>query len=243
MPAGRITFLGHASFKVETTDGKIVLIDPWLKDNPVCPPDLKNQPAADLILITHGHGDHLDADMPALAAQTGAAVVAQAQVRVFLSEQGVQRLEPLNKGGSADINGFRVTMTLAYHSAHINLADGTTGYTHEAIGYVLGTPDGLRIYFAGDTALFGDMKLIGELYRPHIAALPIGDRFTMGPLEAAYATRLLNVSHIIPFHYGTFAHFTGTPDALHEATRHIAGLSIHALQPGEWLDAATLGLP
>lgn len=242
MPAGHITSLGHASFKVETTDGKIVLVDPWMKDNPKCPPEYKTHATADLILVTHGHGDHLDSELPQLVAQTGAKVVAQAQVRTFLAGQKVQGLEPMNKGGSAVIDGFRVTMTLAFHSAHITLDDGTIGLEHEAIGYVLETPDGLRVYFAGDTALFGDMKLIGELYRPHIAVLPIGDRFTMGPVEAAYAIRLLGVSHVIPMHYGLFREMTGTPEMLIEQTRDIEGLHIHVLKPGETLDTSALAL-
>jgi L-ascorbate metabolism protein UlaG (beta-lactamase superfamily) len=196
MLAGKITFLGHASFKLETTDGKIVYVDPWLKDNPLCPPELKNITAADLILVTHGHGDHLDEDLPIIVKRTAATVVAQAQVRMYLASQGVEDLGAMNKGGSMMVRDFKVTMTLAYHSAHISNAEDTTGYTHEAIGYVLHTPDDLRVYFAGDTALFGDMGLIGALYKPHIAVLPIGDRVTMGPMEAAHAIRLLGVSHV-----------------------------------------------
>jgi L-ascorbate metabolism protein UlaG (beta-lactamase superfamily) len=241
MTAGLITFLGQASFKLETSQGSIALIDPWLRQNPLCPPEQKSQPRADLILVTHGHGDHLDADLPAIANRTGASIVAQAQVRMYLAEQGVERLEAMNKGGSADVRGFRVTMTLAYHSAHISAADNSR-YTHEAVGFVLGTPDGLSVYFAGDTALFGDMGLIGALYHPHIAVLPIGDRMTMGPLEASHAIRLLGVSHVIPMHYGLSPEMSGTPEALAEHSRDIRGLHIHALKPGETLDVGTLGL-
>lgn len=235
-----ITFLGHASFQVNTPDGQTVLIDPWFTDNPKIPAHLKDHLRADLILITHGHDDHLDRNLKDLAAQTDATIVAQAQCRFYLATQGVKKLEPMNKGGSATIKGFKITMTLAYHSAHITLPVGETGYFHEAIGYVLETPDGLRIYFAGDTALFGDMRLIGELYRPHIAVLPIGDRFTMGPREAAYALRLLGVSHVIPMHYGTFPALTGTPEMLAAETSDLTHLTIHALQPGETLDATPI---
>lgn len=239
MPAGKITFLGHASFKLETAAGKIVYVDPWLKDNPQCPPDLKNVTAADLILVTHGHGDHLDADLPSIVKRTAATVVAQAQVRMYLASQGLEDLAPMNKGGSMRVRDFKVTMTLAYHSAHVSITEDG-GYTHEAIGYVLHTPDDLRVYFAGDTALFGDMGLIGALYKPQIAVLPIGDRVTMGPMEAAHAIRLLGVSHVIPMHYGLSPMFTGTPEALAEETRDIKGLNIHALKPGETLDVSTL---
>src|SRR5688572_24513008 len=145
MSAGYITFLGHASFKLETSNGSIVLIDPWLRENPLCPPELKTQSAADLILVTHGHGDHLDADLPNLLEQTGAAVVAQAQVRTFLMQKEVKTVEPMNTGGSMEVRGFRVTMTAAFHSAHINLSENSTGFSHEAVGFVLQTPDGLRV--------------------------------------------------------------------------------------------------
>lgn len=236
-----ITFLGHASFQVNTPDGQTVLVDPWFTDNPKLPADLKANLHADLILITHGHDDHLDRNLRDLAAKTGASIVAQAQVRFFLASQGVKNLEAMNKGGSITVKGFKITMTLAYHSAHITLPPTETGYFHEAVGYVLETPDGLRIYFAGDTALFGDMRLIGELYRPHIAVLPIGDRFTMGPREAAHAVRLLGVSHVIPMHYGTFAALTGTPEQLATETTDLPHLNIHALQPGETLDTSGIG--
>jgi L-ascorbate metabolism protein UlaG (beta-lactamase superfamily) len=238
--AGRITFLGQASFKVETPSGSIALIDPWLKENPLCPPEMKVQPAADLVLVTHGHGDHFDPDLPELLKQTGAAVVAQPQVRAYLAQQKVANIEPMNTGGSMEVRGYRVTMTAAFHNAHISLGEGATGFSHEAVGFVLTTPDGLRIYFAGDTALFGDMRLIGELYHPHIAVLPIGDRFTMGPFEAAHAIRLLGVKHVIPMHYGMSPIFTGTPEALYQHTEDIEGLSIHAIKPGETLDVSIL---
>jgi L-ascorbate metabolism protein UlaG (beta-lactamase superfamily) len=125
-------------------------------------------------------------------------------------------------------------MTHAMHSSGIE-DDGKVIYGGEPAGYVVRLPGGLTIYHAGDTAVFGDMKLIGELYAPDVACLPIGDLFTMGPKEAARAIRLLNVRHVIPMHHGTFPVLTGTPAALRETTQDVAGLEIHALKPGEAL--------
>jgi L-ascorbate metabolism protein UlaG (beta-lactamase superfamily) len=233
--AGRITFLGHAGFRINTPGGKVVLIDPWLKDNPVCPPHEKHQPAADLILLTHGHPDHLDADLPALAERTGALIISPPQVRFYLQQRGLTRFRPMNKGGTVPVHGMEVTMVNAFHHAHIQLEDGATGFPHEAVGYVLRLENGFRLYHAGDTCVFGDMRLIGEIYRPDLAMLPIGDRFTMGPLEAAHAIRLLGVKRVIPMHYDSMPSLTGTPEALQSQTADIEGLQIHVLKPGQTL--------
>lgn len=242
IPQGlQIQYLGHASFKVTTRSGKIILIDPWLEENPACPDELKKQEQADLILLTHGHSDHLDRHLPQLVQKTGDVVVAPPEILRFLEERhGVSTTEAMNRGGSMAIHGQKITMTLAFHHAYVWVDDEHVGYFHEAAGYVLETEEGLRLYFAGDTSVFGDMQLIGNLYHPHLAILPIGDRFTMGPVEAAYAIQLLNVSYVIPFHYGTFPFLTGTPEALREATRDIAGLTIREMQPGEVLNAETV---
>jgi L-ascorbate metabolism protein UlaG (beta-lactamase superfamily) len=146
----------------------------------------------------------------------------------------VEETRPMSKGGTQKVGDFEVTMTHAYHSSSIQ--DGKERvYAGEAAGYVIRMPGGVSIYHAGDTALFGDMKLIGELYKPDIACLPIGDLFTMGPREAAYAIRLLDVKHVIPIHYATFPMLTGTPDELRAEAKDVKGLEIHALQPGETL--------
>lgn len=138
----------------------------------------------------------------------------------------------MSKGGTQKVGDFEVTMTHAFHSSSIQ--DGKERvYAGEAAGYVIRMPGGVSVYHAGDTALFGDMKLIGELYKPDIACLPIGDLFTMGPREAAYAIRLLGVKHVIPIHYATFPFLTGTPEQLKAETKDIRGLEIHALEPGE----------
>jgi L-ascorbate metabolism protein UlaG (beta-lactamase superfamily) len=140
----------------------------------------------------------------------------------------------MGKGGSQKVGEFEVTMTHAFHSNSID-EHGVRHYGGEPAGYIIRMPGGFTIYHAGDTALFGDMKLIAELYKPELAMLPIGDRFTMGPREAAYAIRLLGVKHVIPMHYATFPFLTGTVEGLRQEARDIAGLEIHALKPGEKL--------
>jgi L-ascorbate metabolism protein UlaG (beta-lactamase superfamily) len=236
----QITFLGHASFHIVTPGGKVVLIDPWLRENPACPPALRQQDRADLILITHGHGDHLDEELIPLAQTTGATVVAPSAIHRFLAQRGLATLEAMGMGGTLAVHGLKVTMTQAFHSAHISYLASEADpapFPHDTVGYVLRTEDDFAIYHAGDTAVFGDMRLIGELYRPAVALLPIGDRFTMGPTEAAYAARLLGAPCVIPMHYGTFPFLTGTPEAFQAAARDIPGLTVRVMQPGEVVSA------
>jgi len=140
----------------------------------------------------------------------------------------------MSKGGTQRVGDFEVTMTHAFHSSAIE-DNGVRVYAGEPAGYVIRMPGGFTVYHAGDTAVFGDMKLIGELYRPDVACLPIGDLYTMGPREAAYAIRFLGVKHVVPMHYATFPVLTGTPEQLRALTKDVAGLEIHALKPGETL--------
>ncbi len=229
----KLTWLGHATFKITMPSGGVVLIDPWVMGNPVCPEALKKFDRIDVILITHGHFDHI-ADAVALAKQHKPRVVAIYETCAWLESKGVTDTLPMNKGGTQRVGEIEVTMVQAVHSCGI-LDDGKILYGGEACGYVVRLPGGLRLYHAGDTTVFGDMKLIGELYAPDLACLPIGDLFTMSPREAALALRLLNVRQVVPMHYGTFPALTGTPDALRDLTQDIAGLEIHALRPGETL--------
>jgi L-ascorbate metabolism protein UlaG (beta-lactamase superfamily) len=229
----KITWLGHSTFKITTPSGKIVLIDPWVATNPKCPEQLKKHDRIDFMLISHGHSDHF-ADAVALAKQHKPQVVAIYETAMWMSKKGVANTLPMSKGGTQKLGEVEVTMVQAIHSNSIE-DEGQFVYGGEPCGYVVRLPGGLTIYHAGDTAIFGDMKLIGELYAPELALLPIGDLFTMGPREAALAIRLLNVHHVVPMHYGTFPPLIGTPEELRHVTQDVAGLEIHALQPGESL--------
>lgn len=227
----RITWLGHATFTVTTPSGQVILIDPWVAGNPSCPEPLKKLPRVDVILLTHAHSDHLG-DLLAIAAEHKPQVVSIFETYLWLESKGVANLHPMGKGGTQKVGEIEVTMVNAHHSNSIH--DGVKlVYGGEPAGYIARFPGGLTIYHAGDTCIFGDMKLIGELYKPDVACLPIGDIFTMGPREAAQAIRLLGVHHVIPMHYGTFPMLTGTPQALREAAQDIRDLEIHALKPGE----------
>jgi L-ascorbate metabolism protein UlaG (beta-lactamase superfamily) len=218
-----ITWLGHSAFRVRTPGGKEVLFDPWYTGNPSFPEKARPR-TADLILVSHGHSDHIT-DAAAMARQTGATVVGIWEVTSWLGAKGVQHVEPMNKGGTITSKGLRITMTDARHSSSFD--DNGIVYLGEPAGFIVTLENGQTIYFAGDTSLFGDMKLIGELYKPDIAFLPIGDRFTMGPDTAATAARWLGVRQVVPMHYATFPLLTGTPEQLEQ---HLAGTGIAVLK-------------
>src|SRR5580704_7989324 len=204
----KITYFGHATFSLTTPGGQVGLIDPFVMHNPSCPEKLKKFSRLDVIFISHAHGDHF-ADCVELA-------------------------HPMGKGGSQKFGDFEVTLTNAFHSNSIE-EDGKYIYAGEPCGLIIRMPGGFTLYHAGDTCVFGDMKLIAEIYKPDVALLPIGDNFTMGPKEAAYATRLLGVKHVIPMHYGTFPPLVGTPEQFKAETKDIAGLEVHVMQPGDVL--------
>jgi L-ascorbate metabolism protein UlaG (beta-lactamase superfamily) len=224
-----ITWLGHATFLLRTSAGKRVLFDPWLTGNPSCPEAMKKPPKVDLILVSHGHFDHID-DLLLCARDSGAAVVGIFELCDWLGRKGIQNTSPMNKGGSQDVAGLRVTMTDARHSSGY-VDNGQMVYMGESAGYVVRLEDGRAIYYAGDTCLFGDMRLIGELYKPEIAFLPIGDRFTMDPVQAAKACEFLGVRQVVPMHWGTFPLLTGTPEQLRKLVP--AGVDVLELKPGE----------
>jgi L-ascorbate metabolism protein UlaG (beta-lactamase superfamily) len=232
MAKSRITWLGHSTVRVETPDGKVLLIDPWLKENPSCPPAEKTPRRVDALLVTHGHFDHI-ADAVDLGRAHKPAVVCIHEIGHWLESKGVAGVRGMNKGGTQEVCGVQVTMVDAVHSCGIQDGDRIV-YGGEAAGYVLALPDGLRIYHAGDTALFGDMRLIGELYRPDLACLPIGGHYTMGPIEAARAVELLGVRRVLPIHWGTFPALAGRPETLQEQVRG-RGVEVHALRPGDSL--------
>jgi L-ascorbate metabolism protein UlaG (beta-lactamase superfamily) len=223
--ATTLTWLGHATFRIDTPGNKRIYIDPFLNGNPKCPPDEVEPERVDAIFITHGHGDHYG-DTIDLAAKFGCTVVAPVELADWLQGKGVESVRDPNKGGTVDVDGVTLTLTNAFHSGAA--PDGS--YVGEPSGIVI-SADGATVYFAGDTCVFGDMQLIGRIYEPDVAVIPIGDHYTMGPKEAAVAVELLGVERIVPCHWGTFPALTGTPDAL--AALVPSGVTIERLEPGD----------
>ena len=207
--AGSLTWLGHATFRIDSPGGKRIYVDPFLHGNPKCPESELEPERVDVIAITHGHGDHVG-DAVQLANKHSCPVVGMLELVGWLAGQGVENTLDPNKGGAVETNGITFTLTHAFHSS--STADGT--YTGEACGIVVGLEDGTTIYFAGDTCVFSDMQLIGRIYQPDVAVLPIGGHYTMDPKEAAVALELLGNPRCVPCHWGTFPVLTGTPQEL-----------------------------
>jgi L-ascorbate metabolism protein UlaG (beta-lactamase superfamily) len=231
LKGNKLQYFGHSAFSITTPGREVALIDPWITTNPVCPEAAKKLDRVDVIFLTHGHADHMG-DMLALAKEFKPKMVATFESYKWLdSKKTGGEAVPINKGGTQKVGDFEATLTHAFHSNSID--DGEVVYGGEAGGFVIKLPGGLSIYHAGDTNVFGDMKLIREIYKPDLACLPIGDIFTMGPREAAVATRLLGVKYVVPMHYKTFPMLTGTPEALREAAKDIEGLEVLAMKPGE----------
>lgn len=200
-------WLGHSTFIISTSSGKNILIDPFLSGNPTTPEEWKSPDDIDYILLTHGHADHA-ADAIPLAQKSGAKVVSIVELSGLLKNDGLpgeQAIE-MNKGGTINFGDFKATMTSANHS---NSWNGQ--YAGEPAGFILHFDD-FRIYHAGDTNIMPDFELYRKLYQPDMVMLPIGDHYTMGPVEAAHACKMLEAKYAVPMHYGTMPVLTGTPE-------------------------------
>jgi L-ascorbate metabolism protein UlaG (beta-lactamase superfamily) len=226
MADATLTWLGHASFRLDTPGGKRVYVDPWL-DNPKCPDSEKDPDRCDAIAVTHGHGDHVGSVVDLTKKHGPLPVVALVELKAWLKGQGAATddMPGPNKGGTVEAAGVRFTLTNAFHSSAAD--DGT--YLGEATGLVAELEDGKKIYFAGDTCVFSDMQLIGRIYQPDVAVLPIGGHFTMDPKEAAVALELLGTRRCVPCHYGTFPMLVGTPDELRQLA---PGVDVVDVEPG-----------
>ncbi len=227
MAEASLTWLGHATFRLDSPGGKRIYVDPFLSGNPKCPDGEREPERIDVIAITHGHVDHVG-DAVELSKRHKPEIVCIVELKSWLGKQGAQVGDTMgiNKGGSQEIDGIRFTLTNAFHSS----SSGAGDYLGEPCGLVIRLEDGKSVYFAGDTCVFGDMQLIGRIYRPEVAVLPIGDWFTMGPQEAAVALELLGVRRCVPCHYGTFPVLTGTPAELRKLAPDV---DVADLQPGD----------
>lgn len=226
-----LRWLGHSAFHLTTPGGKHVLLDPWLTGNPTSPPDAEPE-QVDLIVASHGHSDHIG-DVVRLAKKHGCPVVCGFELSLYFESQGVTTASGMGKGGTQIAAGIAITGTHAIHSSSIDSLDERP-YAGEPMGFVLRLENDDAIYFAGDTGPMMDMQLIGDLHEPLISILPIGDFYTMGPREAAYAMKLLRSPYVVGMHYATFPPLVGRPEMLKaELAKRGVQTQVVVLEPGE----------
>lgn len=225
-----LTYAGHSAVFVEL-GSKTIAIDPWLRGNPLCPPSLQERKNIDIIVLSHGHSDHAS-DAVRVQKESGALLAATYELAMIMIAEGVpsDKVIPMNKGGAVTIDDVEIRLTNAYHSSSYDTKSGTV-YAGEACGVIISS-QGACVYHAGDTSLFADIQLIGDTFKPDIALLPIGDRFTMGPEEAAQAAAWTRCKLAIPIHYKTFDLLTGTYEDFSKACNKL-NIETKELSPGQ----------
>ncbi|MFH1107857.1 MAG: metal-dependent hydrolase [Planctomycetota bacterium] len=236
-----VTWLGHSAFRLTLPDERVILIDPWLAENPACPANLKKPTRCDFIVMTHGHPDHVD-DVPELVRRFDPIVVANYDLCMAMQNRiGKGRYEWMNTGGTHTVDGVRFSLTQAFHSSGVYSPEGPT-YGGMPNGVVIAIEGLAAVYHAGDTDVFSDMKLIAQLFTPKICILPIGDRFTMGARGAALAAEMLQPAAIIPGHYKTFPFLAQSADAFREALPANLRSRLFVPDVGEPLDWTATGV-
>jgi len=239
--AANVTWLGHATVRLTLPDGRVVLIDPWLADNPACPNALKKPPRCDIILLTHGHSDHVG-DVPALVQAFDPFIVGNYDLCAALKKKaGKGRFGGMNTGGTQDLGGMRVSLTQAFHSSGVDSPNGPM-YGGMPNGLIVAVDGLATIYDAGDTDVFGDMRLIAQRYKPKICILPIGDLYTMGAQGAALAAEMLEPASILPVHYKTFPVLAPSADEFRAALPTTLRTRLLAAEVGQELRWTEAGL-
>lgn len=233
-----LLYLGHSTIVITTSCNSKIVIDPFLQNNPLCPEAFKTLTDISFVGLTHGHSDHT-ADVLPLFQNNNPRLFATYELASLVAADGVpsESIEFMNKGGRVRLSEEKhlyASLTHAQHSNSYTTKNGETKYAGEACGIILELPDKKKVYHMGDTSLFGDLEMIGKTYAPDIALIPIGDRFTMGPCEAATAAKLLAAKIVIPIHWGTFGLLTGTPEEFVSALDD-SSIKATVLQPGEHL--------
>jgi len=228
----KIKFLGHAGFKITSLEGKILFIDPWLSGNPLAPVSVDEIDKADFVLVTHDHFDHMG-DAPQIIQATGATLICMPEtIERLIMKSEIQDSQVIfgmgmNIGGTANLDGISITMTQAFHSAQ----------SANPAGFIIKLENGFTIYHAGDTGVFASMKTLGDIYKPDLAMLPIGNIFTMDPVQAAYAAGLLGAGIVVPMHYGTFPVLEQDPLSFIEIMKKDApDKEVIIIEPGQEID-------